>query len=117
MLYHLTKHRGDRFRRSGTSLSGALGRFVGASTNGTLPVLLPHVALRYDMPYPLAPIASGNTVVWVHVMEDRHLDQSPSTRWERDHSPNNPGCFNKGGMDQGMARVYRNWVDKAVLAV
>ena len=117
MLYHLTKHQGYHFGRSGTSLSGAFGWFVGSSTNGTLPVPLLYVALGYDMPYLLAPIAPHNMVVWVRVMEDRHLDRSPSARWELDYSPDDPWCFNMGGTDRRVARAYGNWVDEPVLAV
>ena len=73
--------------------------------------------LGYDVPYPLAPIAPDNAVVRVHVVEDGHLDRSPSTRWEGDYSSNHPRCFNKGGLNRGVVRGYRDWVDKAVIAV
>ena len=76
MLYHVTKHLGDRFGGSGASLNRALGGFVGTSTIGALPVLLFLVALRYDVPYSLAPIGPGNAVVRVRVVEDGHFDWS-----------------------------------------
>ena len=90
---------------------------MGTSTNGALPVPLLHVALGYNMPYLLAPIASGDAVVQVRFMENGHFNGSPSMRWEWDYSPDNPRCFNKGGSDGGVARAYREWVDKAVLVV
>ena len=83
------------------SLCRAFGRFVGTSTNGALPVPLLHVALGYNMPYFLAPIASGNTVVRVHIVEDEHFNGSPGARWEQDYGPNNPRGFNKGGIRLG----------------
>ena len=76
MLHHFTKYLGDHFRGGGASLFRALGGFVGASTNGALPVPPLHRALGYDVPYFLAPIASGDTAVWVRVVEDGHFDRS-----------------------------------------
>ena len=105
MLHHFAKHLGNRFRGSGAILNGALGGFVGTSTIGALPVLLLPVALGYNMPYPFAPIASGNAVVWVHVVEDGHFNRSPSTRWEWDYGPNDPWGFDKRGLDWGVARA------------
>ena len=69
------------------------------------------------MPNLLASIAPGNATVWVCVVENGHFNGSPSTGWEWDYSPNNPRCFNKGGLDGGVTRAYGDWVDKAVLAV
>ena len=117
MLHYLAKHLGDRFWGSGTSLSRALGEFVGTSTNGALSLPLLYVALGYNVPNLLASIAPSNTVVWIRVVENGHLDMSPSTGWERDYSPNNPRCFNKGGQDGGVMRACRDWVDKVILAV
>ena len=90
---------------------------MGTSTIGALSVLLLLVALGYNVPCLLAPIAPGNMAVRVRVVEDGHLDWSPSTRWEWDYSSNDPRCFNKGGSDWGVARAYRDWVDKVVMAV
>ena len=117
MLHHFSKHLGDPFRGSGASLSRAFGGFVGTTTNGAFSIPLLYVALGYNVANPLASVAPDDTVVRVRVMENGHFDGSPSTGWEWDSGPDNPRCFDKGGSDWGMARAYRDWVDKAVLAV
>ena len=96
-MYHLTKHRGDRFRRSGASLNRAFSGLVSTTTIGALLVLLLLAALGYDVPYFLAPIAPGNAAVRVRFVEDGHFDWSPSTRREGDYGSNHPRCFDKGG--------------------
>ena len=110
-LYHLTIYLGNRFWGSGMSLYRAFSRLVGTVTNGAL--LVPPLlgALGHNMSYCLAPIAFGNMAVWVCIMEDGHFNRSSSARWELDSSPNNPRCFNKGRLDQTVARSYRDWVD------
>ena len=117
MLYHLAIYLGDCFWGSGTSLYWALSRLVGTTTNGALLVRLLLGALGYDMSYHLTPIASGDAGVWVRVVEDGHFHSSPSTRWEWTNSPDDSGCLYEGRPDQGVARAYRDWVDKVVLAI
>ena len=90
---------------------------MGTTTSGTLPVPPLLGALGYHMPYCLAPIASGDAVMRICVMEDGHFHSPPSARWEWDNSPNDSGCLHKGRPDWGVARAYWNWVDKVVLAV
>ena len=64
------------------------------------------------MPYLLAPKALDNlAAVRLVTMEDGHFHCSPSARWEWDYSPNDSGCFNKGELDRGVMRAYRDWVD------
>ena len=106
MLHYFAKHLGDRFWGSSASLNRALGGFVGTSTIGAFPIPLLHVALRYNVPNLLASVAPGDTAVQVRVVENGHFGGSPSTGRERDYSPNNPRCFNKGGLDGGVTRVY-----------
>ena len=70
------------------------------------------------MPHLSAPETPDNlSPVWVIVMEDRHLHSSPGARWEQDYGPDDSGCFNKGGADEGVAGPYRDWVGKAEVAV
>ena len=90
---------------------------MGTTTIGALPVLLFLVALGYDVPYSLAPITPSDVVVRVHIVEDGHFDRSSSTRWEGDYGSDDPRCFDKWGLNWGVARAYRDWVGEAVIAV
>ena len=109
----------NHFRGSGVSINGAFGNLVSATTHGALVAasLLPW-ALGHHVSYLMAPETSDNpTAVRVIAVEDGHFHCSPSTRWEWDHSPNDSGCFDKGGMDRGVTRTYGDWIGKTEMVI
>ena len=92
--------------------------FVGAAAVGASRVSFLPPALGYNMSHFLAPKTPDNpTAVWAVIMENGHLHSSLSARWEWDYGPNNSGCFDKGGVDRGVAGPYGDWVGKAEMAI
>ena len=77
---------------------------MGTSTNGAFSIPLLHVALRYNVPNLLASVAPSDTVVRIRVVENGHFNGSPSTGQEWNYGPDNPRCFDKGGLDRGVTK-------------
>ena len=91
---------------------------MSTATGDALVALLLPWALGYYMPDLLASETPNDSLTFrVIVMEDGHFHDSPSMGWEWDYSPDNPGCFNKGGTDRGVMGAHGDWVGKAEMVV